>query len=260
MQRVFFNFQGNAVFAVLAFVGTAVGLFLLATAMVLAITAGRRRATRWAAMAGGGWIAAYAALLIESSARSRPQIAGVGEEKYFCEVDCHLAYSVIGVRREKVPGASRGDSDGRRAFTLVTLRTRFDETTISPHRGNGPLTPNGRRIAVVDARGRQYAPSGGEPTGPSTGLMTMLLPGQSYTTTLVFELPHDIRSPRLLLTEDAWVTRLLIGHENSFGHEKTLFLMEESPPRGLAPHSTRTSAFPVPILPVALSRTLTTTR
>jgi hypothetical protein len=100
----------------------------------------------------------------------------------------------------------------------------------------------------------------GTVTGPSTPLTTTLRPGKPYTTPLVFELPRDILSPRLLLTEDSPVTRFLIGHENSFGHEKTLFLLEESPPRGGVPHSIRTSALPVPILPVALSRTLTTTR
>lgn len=38
-----------------------------------------------------------------------------GEEKYFREPDCHLAYSVVGVRRSKTPGGAAGA--GRETFT-----------------------------------------------------------------------------------------------------------------------------------------------
>lgn len=266
MQRVFFNFQGNAVFAVLAFLGTVLGLLLVAALFALLIVTGRRQAARWAALAGVTGIGVYAALLLLHSARSRPQTARIGEEKSFCEVDCHLAYSVAGLRRETTLGPPGKMTPARGVFTLVTLKTRFDQETISNRRGNNPLTPNGRRVTVLDARGEEYALSdGGEAawasvSGPSTLLTTPLRPGESYTTTLVFDLPADVREPRLLLTESAWVTRFLIGHENSFGHAKTLFLLEDGAGRGSTRHSTRMSAFPVPILPVALSRTLTTTR
>jgi len=266
MQRVFFNFQGNAVFGVLAFLGTTLALLLLAALLVFLIATGRRRPARWAALAAGGLVGVYAALLLAHSALSRPQVAEVGEEKYFCEVDCHLAYSVTGVRREKTLGPAGKEAGARGVFTIVTLKTRFDEKTISPRRGDEPLTPNGRRIVVMDAQGRVHgsSPEGAAALkavgGAITPLTTPLRPGESYTTTLVFDLPADIQAPRLLLMEAFPVTRFLIGHENSFGHAKTVFLLEGEGLRRAAPHSTRTSAFPVPIFPVALSRTLTTTR
>lgn len=265
MQHVFFNFQGSAVFGVLAFLGTVLALLLLAALFVLLIGTGRRRPARWAALAAGGLVGAYAAVLLAQSALSRPQAAEIGEEKYFCEVDCHLAYSVTGVRREKRLGTAGKEAAARGVFTIVTVKTRFDEKTISPGRGQEPLTPNGRKIAVMDAHGSVLgaSPEGTAALrsagGGSTPLTTPLRPSESYTTTLVFDLPTGVPEPRLFLTESAWVTRFLIGHENSFGHAKTVFLLEEGTRRA-APHSTRTSAFPVPIFPVALSRTLTTTR
>jgi hypothetical protein len=166
----------------------------------------------------------------------------------------------------KTLGPAGKESGARGVFTIVTVKTRFDEKTISPRRGDEPLTPNGRRIAVMDAQGKVHgwSPEGAAALrsagGASTPLTTALRPGESYTTTFVFDLPTDIQAPRLLLTEDFPVTRFLIGHENSFGHAKTVFLLEGEAPRRAAPHSTRMSAFPVPIFPVALSRTLTTTR
>ncbi len=42
-------------------------------------------------------------------------------------------------------------------------------------------------------------------------------------TRLVFDLPEKARDPRLLITESDWITRLLIGHENSPLHGKTSF-------------------------------------
>jgi hypothetical protein len=229
MQPVFLNFQGSAVFGVLAFLGTALTLLFLAALLVFLMATGRRRRARWAALAAGGLVGTYAALLLAHSALSRPQVARVGEEKYFCEVDCHLAYSVTGVRREKRLGPAGKESGARGVFTIVTVKTRFDERTISPRRGREPLTPNGRRIAVMDAHGSVYgsSPEGAAALtsvgGASTPLTTPLRPGESYTTTFVFDLPDDIQAPHLLLTEDSPVTRFLIGHENSFGHAKTRF-------------------------------------
>ena len=47
--------------------------------------------------------------------------------------------------------------------------------------------------------------------------------GGSYTTVLAFELPADVTHPRLLVTDEEPITRLLIGHEGSPGHKKMYF-------------------------------------
>jgi hypothetical protein len=109
----------------------------------------------------------------------------------------------------------------------VTLKTRFDEETISPRRGDAPLHPNPRRATVRDAGGRVYEVSeeGRDALATEGGvgmqLDTPLRPGESYTTELVFDVPADARDPVLLLNESSPETRFIIGHENSPLHRKT---------------------------------------
>jgi hypothetical protein len=55
---------------------------------------------------------------------------------------------------------------------VVELQTRFDPTTISQHRGNGPLMPSPREVVLIDGAGHDYRPA--EVEGQS--LMTPLRP------------------------------------------------------------------------------------
>ena len=47
-----------------------------------------------------------------------------------------------------------------------------------------------------------------------------LRPGESYTTTLVFEVPQGVRAPRFFIGDPPGPEKFLIGHENSFLHKK----------------------------------------
>ncbi len=230
MRHVFFNFQGNAVLAVLAFLGSGFAGFLaVVTALVLFARRKRRAALRVLA----GLLTAsglYVAVLVAFSLASRNQIAERGEEKYFCEVDCHLAYSVVDVRESKNLGNGPSRATAGGLYRIVTLKVRFDEETISLHRPKDvSLTPNPRFVRVVDASGTIYRPDpAGQRAlesieGPAVPLTRALVPGESYVTRLIFDLPEKARDPRLLITESDWITRLLIGHENSPLHGKTSF-------------------------------------
>ncbi|HXM36265.1 MAG TPA: hypothetical protein VN920_13820, partial [Pyrinomonadaceae bacterium] len=151
------------------------------------------------------------------------------EEKHFCEIDCHLGYSLIETRQMQTIGAGPAQATANGMFTVVTIKTRFDETTINPSRGNGLLYPNSRVLTLVDDQGRKYTPStsGQQALEASatagTPLTTPLRPGTFYTTTVVFDLPADAKNPTLLINEGEWVTHLVIGHENSLLHKKTRF-------------------------------------
>src|SRR3989442_13702551 len=74
------------------------------------------------------------------------------------------------------------------SFTAVSIKTRFDETTISSTRGNALLYPNSRVLTMVDDQGRKYSPSSQAQKalelagGAGTPLPTPLRPGESYTT------------------------------------------------------------------------------
>jgi hypothetical protein len=162
----------------------------------------------------GTGLALYFALLIGFSLSSHANTLSRGQEKHFCEIDCHLAYSVVDVKTR---------TDAVSNEYVVTLRTRFDETTTSPQRPQeAALTPSPREVRLIDSAGREYAPV----SGSGTSLMTPLTPAGSYTTQLEFSVPKDATGLRLLLnTAPAWPDHLVIGDENSWGHKKTYFAL-----------------------------------
>ena len=54
-------------------------------------------------------------------------------------------------------------------------------------------------------------------------MLEPLVPGDSYQTTLVFDVPADVASPRLLASFSVFPTQVLIGDESSLLHKKTYF-------------------------------------
>lgn len=166
-------------------------------------------------------------LLIFSFARS-DKVLGRGEEKYFCEIDCHLAYSIVDVHDTKTLGEGPNQLTSAGMFRVVTIKTRFDENTIGPNRGNGLLYPNSRVVSVSDANGNEYFPSAQAhrlleaAQAAGTAMTIPLRPSESYST-LVIELPADVKDPTLWLREGETITHLIIGHENSPLHKKTRF-------------------------------------
>lgn len=214
---------------VLGFLGACLVLLVLGLVALHALVVRRFGRARAALAAMACVLAVYFGLTLVFSLASAGRVLARGEEKYFCEVDCHLAYSVVDVTRTKAIGEGPGAASARGDFYVVTVRTRFDETTISPQRGDAPLHPNPRSLTARDERGRVYPVSDeGERAlahfgGTGTPLDTPLRPGESYTTRLVFDLPADARSPTLLINESDLPTRFIIGHENSLLHKKTEF-------------------------------------
>jgi hypothetical protein len=229
-----------APFVVLLFLGTV----LLIGASFFVLFYGVVRRSSFFAKAGGGAALAIAAgyfiLLTGVSFASTEKVLPPGGWKYFCEIDCHIAYSLAGVQTAAALGTEMQQVVAHGKFVVVRVKTWFDERTISAHRGNGPLTPNQRRVLLVDDRGQSFAPSpDGQITfaqinGPSTALTQPLRPGESYITDFVFDVPRDAQKLRLLITEDDPETRLVIGHENSLLHKKVYFAVDSAPPIGKA--------------------------
>ena len=208
------NINFPAPLAVLGFVGAMVGLFAATAAVLIFWLARKPKFARGTAITIGVGVVIYLGLLVGFSAASHSTTLALGQEKYFCEIDCHLAYAVVDVK----PAEQDGSTDYR-----VTLRTRFDAGTISASRPkDAPLMPSPREARLVDHSGHSYAPvsSGG------ASLMTLLRPGESYTTELEFRVPKDAQGLRLLLsTIPGWPDRVVIGDENSWGHKKTYFAL-----------------------------------
>lgn len=226
------NVNLEAAFGVLALLGTAFVVGLAVIIVLHAVKTRRRGRARTVSLAALTLVGFYLLAMLAFSFVSREKVLAFGVEKHFCEIDCHLAYAVVNVVRTKTLGLPPHEATARGNFYVVTVRTRFDETTIGPARGDGPLAPNGREITVTDWEGNLYGLSSeGQQAlsaagGAGTPLDTALRPGQSYTTNLVFDLPLDVRRPVLWMREGDMLTHLMIGHENSFWHGKTRFSLE----------------------------------
>jgi hypothetical protein len=198
-------------FTVLLFVGAVLsGATLLVLYTIARVTKREpfARITLRLLVAGAGL---YAVVFLVVSVASRNRVLTPGEEKHICEIDCHLAYSVAGAKSEPLP-------NGQVRHT-VTVKVRFDEETISSRRPrDASLTPNSRYVALVDDAGNQYA-------GSTDGLKRKLIPGEAYTTDIVFDVPAGAKGLRLVLRNNDPESTFIIGHENSVLHGKTTFAL-----------------------------------
>ncbi len=226
---MFTNGNLAAPLSALSFLGAGLLILMVGLAVVYSAlkqkVALRRIALAAVAAVGGG----YLIVMLLFSLRSTEQLLARGQEKYFCEIDCHLAYSVKDLRETTTLGSETNQIMATGTFRVVTIQTRFDPETTGPQRGSAPLTPNTRIVSVRDENGNVYFPL---PEGQrilelaraaGTPMTTPLHPGETYTTSLVFDLPVSARIPTLLIQEGDFITRLLIGHENSPLHKKTKF-------------------------------------
>jgi hypothetical protein len=217
MPHISSNMNFPAPLAVMAFLAAAAGVVLALAAAAIAWFARKPKLARACLLTVSAGAAVYAALLFGFSLASRPQILTRTQEKYFCEIDCHLAYSLLDVKTEPAAGATH---------YVVTIRTRFDETTTSPTRPkDAPLTPSPRTVLLIDdSSHHQYRPVAQE----GTPLETPLKPSDSYTTQLAFEVPPTTnpKNLRLLITTTpGWPDLVVIGDENSLLHHKTYFAL-----------------------------------
>lgn len=199
---------------VLLFVGAALaGASLLVLYLILRVIKRDQPARITLGVLLGG-VGLYLLLFLGASVFSHNRVLAVGEEKHICEIDCHLAYSVVATTAEPL-------ADGHVRQT-VTVKVRFDESTISARRPrDASLTPNSRYVALVDAQGHRYP-------GSTAGLRRALIPGESYTTDLVFDVPATAQDLRLVLRNNDAETAFIIGHENSLLHGKTTFALAKA--------------------------------
>lgn len=231
----------NAPAVALGFLLTGIVLLVVAVTLVYSLVTRREKRARRLGAGGLTVLGIYLGVLLTFSLTSDEKVLALNAHKYFCEIDCHLAYSVIEVTVSKGLGSATRQTATQGTFYVVTVKGWFDEKTISPRRGNFPLTPDPRAVSVLDDLGREYEPSPDgqraleEDQDNTISLTQPLRPGESYTTRLVFDLPIDIRNPRLLIAAKGWITRFLIGHENSFLHKKITFKLEPEAGEGDQP-------------------------
>jgi len=225
-------------FGVLLFLA---GGFLVLLGLVIALVAAASRAFGIAKLAAAGAALAacsYAALLLVVAVATPNKTLQTGGWKYFCEADCHIAYSIESVRFASTLGPEASPVAAHGQFAVVRLKTWFDEHSIAPWRGDSPLTPDPRVVQVVDGAGNRYLPLPASavpslvsvPRKASTPLDEPLRPGESYTTTLVFDVPVGTHDAKLLIADCEPMSRLLVDHENSPLHGKIYLALSNPPP------------------------------
>ena len=217
------NFESHM--AALCFLGT-LGLTVLLTLATAALFFTRRRWARYTLLAIAVLLGGYAAVLGFFSWASYDRTVARGDEKFFCALDCHIAYSVQNVERMKVIG----DATAQGEFVVVTVRSHFDERTIAPWRGNGALTPDPPTLVLVAAGGEYAVSASGqmawEAVHPQAhSLRDPLRPGESYETTWVFDVPTEAQSVRMFAGWHGFPSYVLIGDEASPRHGKTYFAL-----------------------------------
>ena len=196
-------------FTVLLFVGAVLTAFALVATYGFARITKRERLAQISSRTLLGGVGLYLVFILAGSVAGRGRVLAPGEEKHICEIDCHLAYSVAAATAESVGGGL--------VRHVVTVKVRFDEETISTRRSRtAPLSPNRRYVALVDDAGHEYP-------GSTEGLARRLIPGESYTTDIAFEVPQKATGLRLVLRNADPETSLIIGHENSLLHRRTTF-------------------------------------
>ena len=193
----------------LALLGMVATVVLALAGTVVLLLLNRVHFARIAALFGIGVLGAYMAVLLTLSLTSRTTILPPGQLKYFCEIDCHVAFDVI-------------SEPLRVGDTLrLTLRERFRRETISERRGDAPLTPGTRIIALVDENGELFPPIARHQLDAAP-MFAPMRPGESHREELRFFVPADRKLRGLLVETDEPFAKLLIGHERSPLHGKVL--------------------------------------
>src|SRR5260370_34154206 len=132
----------HAPLTVIAFLGTAAFLAVAAPAALAAFWMRKKWIGIAATLLAFLFTCGYALVLVGVSLTSHEKTLSPGENKYFCEMDCPIAYSVVGFGEAKALGDKSQQTLASGRFVIVRLKTWFDPSTISEHRVDSPLAPN----------------------------------------------------------------------------------------------------------------------
>ena len=200
---------------------TIVGTLGAALAAGAAIGHARTSVAQSIAVVAGAWLAAYGASLVVTSLASRERTLALGETKRFCGfyLDCHMGVAVERVDTMAVIGDAGREVRAGGTFYVVTLRVSNDAKRV-------PLHLVEPRVVVVDAEGFEYErfPEAEQmlPERQRADLGRSVDAGHSFTRTVVIDVPHGVREPRLRVTMGGRIDRVaelaIIGNEDAWLH------------------------------------------
>src|SRR5438046_2343685 len=86
---------------VLLFLGTGFLLFVVGLALIYSVIRRKFGLTRLALIGMAAIAGLYLGVMLIFSFASSEKVLARAEEKHFCEIDCHLAYSIVDVQHLK---------------------------------------------------------------------------------------------------------------------------------------------------------------
>jgi hypothetical protein len=165
------------------------------------------------------WFTFYFAMLIGSSVRSEEKELRLNEARAFCGfyLDCHMHTTVTAVRTARTIGNKAANDK----FYIVTVK-------VFSNAKEATLGFGGLKLHVTDADGRLYPHS--PEVEPDEPWFNRPVPaGGSFERDVVFDLPTDVRDPRLDMHDDqSLIEKFLIGDEDSMFHKGTYFKLDSS--------------------------------
>ena len=172
------------------------------------------------------WFAFYFAMLLGFSLFSNEKTLAIGEAKEYCGfyLDCHMHTAVAAVRRAK----ALGDLIANGEFYIVTVKVFSDARRATL----GLLTVDAH---VIDGDGNKYTRDiGAESQLPSQpDFERKVGPLGSFEKEIVFDLPADVKDPRLDMHEgygiDRVIEAVLVDDEDSILHKRNYFDLSEPP-------------------------------
>jgi hypothetical protein len=168
------------------------------------------------------WFVFYFIILFAVSLLSEEKILNFNEPKEFCGfyLDCHMHVAVSGVRRTKTIGNKIADGE----FYIVRVK-------ISSNARSAELGLHNPQFEVVDAQNKRFERVE-DSTFSGNPFERKVPAGGSFEGEVVFDLPSDVKNPRLDIAEgigiDKVIELFLIGDEDSILHKRNLFKIETS--------------------------------
>lgn len=222
------DFNLEAHLSALLFLATAAGLVALALIALVAWWMRRPQLARVCVTLAAGGATVYLLLLAGFSLPTKNVVLEPGAEKHFCELDCHLAYSITAVERPAALGEGAAAVQPHGQFVVVRMKVRFDETTTTPQRPrDAALNANPRRVRLLTKDMKWIEPSDagqaalGVPRDPKP-----LIPGESAAIAYVFDVPANQQPWLLLMTQSGPEMRWMIGYEDSWVHGKSAWKLD----------------------------------
>ncbi len=209
---------------------SALGLLAAGGLVLYALRIERRSLIKYVGMFALGWASLYLLVLTGTSLASQETTLSLNERKAFCGfyLDCHLSVSVENIDQAMRIGQGAASLEAEGTFYMITIRVNNDGLQADIPLRNPEATLSDAQ-GIVYHRSLEAERLLATLEGVPMAFAQHVVEGDSYTKIIVFDVPSTMKAPRLLITQgdafDRFIELFLIGDEDSFLHQKTVFAL-----------------------------------